>query len=126
MATEHDTGVGRIVTLAVVALAALLVLPTFTGGMMWNWGTGIMGGYGGFEGVPGWIAVLGPVMGLVWLVVLAGGAYLAYRAVTNVDDERTGRTDEAMTELRTAYARGDLTDEEYEKRRDVLGRDADR
>jgi putative membrane protein len=68
--------------------------------------------------LPGWTFVVGVVLQLLFLAVVAGGVYLAYRAVTDRDDE-----DPALAELRVAYARGDLTDDEYERRRDVLERD---
>ena len=122
MAPKLNTGIERIVALALVALAALLVLPMFAGGTMWGWGMGMMGSYDGGN-VPSWMAWVGPVMGLVWLVVILGGAYLVYRAVTNGGNRNR---DDAMAELRVAYARGDLTDEEFEQRRAVLDRNAGR
>nr|WP_302080547.1 SHOCT domain-containing protein [Salinibaculum sp. KK48] len=52
------------------------------------------------------------------LLILLGGGYLVFR---RADEGQTPRNP-AMEELRTAYARGDLTDEEFESRRDKLGR----
>lgn len=61
-------------------------------------------------------------MMLVWLVVLVGIGYFLYcRLVGRMD---TGRTaDPALEELRTAYARGELSDEEYEERRERFRRE---
>jgi putative membrane protein len=47
------------------------------------------------------------------------GEYLLYRAVTGGESD----SDQAMEELRLAYARGDLTDEEYEQPKTALERD---
>jgi len=41
-----------------------------------------------------------------------------YRAIAGSDD-----SDRALEELRLAYARGEMSDEEYEQRRDALERD---
>ena len=65
----------------------------------------------------------GPRRGTVQLLFLAaivGAGYLVYRAVTTADSG----TDQALEELRLAYARGDLTDEEYEQRKEALERDS--
>lgn len=79
-------------------------------GMGW-WGMGQFGG--GFS--PWW----GVGMMLVWFVVLLGIGYLIYRAVTH--GHITNR-DGALEELRHTYARGELSDEEFERRRERLER----
>jgi uncharacterized membrane protein len=64
---------------------------------------------------------------LVWIVlalvvalaVVVGAVYLGYRAVTTQD----GSADPALEELRAAYARGDLSEDEYERRRERLEAD---
>lgn len=121
---------GRLVPILVAVLAALVVLVFLpllfvgTGTMGFgSMGPGMMGtAQGGMwadgGALPGWTFVVGVVLQLLFLAVVAGGVYLAYRAVTDRDDE-----DPALAELRVAYARGDLTDDEYERRRDVLERD---
>ncbi|MFB6164726.1 MAG: SHOCT domain-containing protein [Haloarculaceae archaeon] len=120
MATERTTdGIGRIVlvVLAIVVLAPMLMM-VFAFPMMGAWG-GMMGGYGGYGGYnysPWW----GIAMLVVWLVVLGGGGYLLYRWLGQSGGVGT---DPAMRELRTAYARGDLTDEEFEERRARLERE---
>jgi putative membrane protein len=117
-----DTSDRRLVTFLLVVLGALVVLPllgmgfgmlgygSMMGGMwgggMWNGGT-----------VPGWMLFVGLVMPLLFLLLLVGLVYLVYRLLT--DDDGRGE-DAAIDELRTAYARGDLTDEEYEDRLERL------
>jgi len=56
---------------------------------------------------------------LLFLVAAVAAVYLLYRAITG-----TGDADRALEELRLAYARGDITDEEYEQRKDALERDS--
>jgi putative membrane protein len=109
-------------TLVLLLVAAVILLPLLTvglgGGTM---GGGMMGGMRGSHmwsdgGVPGWW-LLASLLGraLTLLVVLVVG-YLVYRALT----ESGAGTDAAMDELRLAYARGDIDDEEYERRRQTL------
>ena len=106
--------------LILVALAVLLLLPVVT--MLFAWPLMGMGwwmhepvgptGPGGFGGsaTPTWM--LG--FWVVGLVILVGGGYLLYRATTN------SSPDPALEELRRAYARGDLSDDEFEERRQRL------
>jgi putative membrane protein len=114
----------RPLVLVLVALAALLLLPLlFMGfGMM---GTGMMGGtWGGHMwsdgGMTGWAFLLAVLLRLLFLAPLVAGGYLLYRGLTRSESE-----DAALEELRLAYARGDLTEDEYEQRRAALERDAD-
>ncbi|MFB1063082.1 SHOCT domain-containing protein [Natrinema sp. H-ect4] len=103
-------------TLILLILGAIIVLPMLMMGM----GFGGMMGYGGMMGgygtTSGWWPLVGMLVQLVFLLVLLGGGYLVFRRVT---DSRSSRNP-AMEELRTAYARGELTDEEFETRRDKL------
>lgn len=55
------------------------------------------------------------VMLVLWLGLLAGGVYLSYRFVASV-----ASTDSAREALDRAYARGEIADEEYERRRERL------
>ena len=113
-------------TVVLLLVAALILLPLLTmglgGGMM---GGGMMGGgmWGGHMwndgGVSGWWLLVGLVGRVLTLLVVVGVGYLLYRALTESGDG----ADEAMGELRLAYARGDLSDEEYERRRETLERD---
>lgn len=81
-------------------------------------------GAGGW-GMPWGTAGGGPLPALLWLLVLlavvAGLVYLAWRlADERPTAARTGTTD-AREVLETRYARGEIDDEEFERRRDRLG-----
>lgn len=96
------------------------------GGMMGGYG-GMMGGFGGMMGGfgTGW-SFFGMLGQLGFLLLLVGGGYLLYRAL--VDDggaRQYGTGDTAMEELRRAYARGELSDEQFERRRTRLHRGGD-
>lgn len=84
---------------------AFPMMGMWGGGMMWN---------GGFGVSPWW----GVAMMLFWLAVLVGGGYLVYRWLSG-----TATVDPALRELRLAYARGEISDEEFEERRRKLTRD---
>lgn len=107
--TEHLLRVALIIG-GVILLVPLLMM-TFMIPVM---GAGHMGTWNGMTGpVWGWM-----VMGLFWLLLIVAIVYLIYRAADGGD--RSARQDPAIQELRQAYARGDLTDEEFENRRERL------
>lgn len=119
MSTERSSdGLLRIVliVLAVIVLFPMLMMvfaAPMMGMMGWWWGGGTAGGLSPLWGIG---------MMLVWLVVLVGIGYLLYRGlVGGVGSSLTG--DRALEELRVAYARGDLSDEEFEERRAKLSRE---
>jgi putative membrane protein len=125
MATTLDSS--RLVAVALLALAILLAVPLLLwgGGMTGTgamgpgtmWGDGWM--HGGQTGaVSGWWLLVGLVGRLLTLAVLVGLGYLGYRALT-----RDGGRDPALEELRSAYARGDIDDDEFERRRERLRED---
>jgi len=110
-----------------VALGALLVVaPVLVGGTM-GWGAMTGGAWGPTSAGPmmdgagaggAWV----PVAAIRWLLALAAlvaGGFLLYRPVVGTDtaDAAAGP---ALRELRTAYARGDLSEEEYDRRRERL------
>ncbi|MBX0297682.1 SHOCT domain-containing protein [Haloarcula nitratireducens] len=105
-------------TIVLLILGAIIVLPLLTMGM----GFGGMMGYGGMMGVSGttsgWWPLVGMLVPLVFLLVLLGGGYLLVRRVAESPSSQTP----AMEELRMAYARGDLTEEEFAARREKLER----
>lgn len=114
----------RPLVLALVVLAALLLLPLLfvgsgtmsSGGMMGGtWGGHMWGGGGGLTG---WAFLLVVLLRLALLAALVVGGYLLYRGLVRSDS-----TDAALEELRLAYARGDLSDEEFEQRRERLERE---
>lgn len=104
------------VLLIIVALLLLvpLLMMLFALPMM-----GMMGWWGG--GGPGSSVAVSPMWGigmmLLFLLVLVGIGYVLYRVVTR---ESFGGDDQAIEELRTAYARGELSQEEFEQRREDL------
>lgn len=115
-----DTTDRQLVWLALTIVAVLVVVPAFPMGfgMM---GPGPMmggtwsGGMWGAGGASGWM-LGGVVMWLFIPVLVVGVVYLGYRAVTTRDEA----TDPALEELRAVYARGEVSDEEYERRRTRL------
>jgi putative membrane protein len=116
----------RLVVIVLALLGALVLLPTlFMGfGMM---GAGPMGmGHDGMWGsggsTPGWWPVAGLLMQVLFLAAVVGLGYLLYRAVVGAQSSTAGG-DPALEELRLAYARGDLDEEEYERRREHLQRE---
>lgn len=96
----------------VTVFGALLVAATATVSAQPHGGGdgGAMGGWGAFGG---WM--------FLWPVVLIGLlALLVFWAGSRPRSERTDspdRPDRALEELRERYARGDLSDEEFERRR---------
>lgn len=110
MTTESDLVRTLLLVVAIVVLVPVLmmlvawpVMGMWGGGHMWN-GSGGTGMW-----MLGWLPLL---------LLLLGGGYLLYGAV-----DRSEGQDAALEELRLAYARGDLTDEEYENRRERLESD---
>lgn len=117
-----DTRDARLAAIVLVAIAALAVLPmAFMGFGTMGFGpmTGGPGGHGMWGGgaAPGWLPLVAVLLQLLFVAAVVGGGYLVYRAIAGGDD-----TDRALEELRVAYARGELSDEEYERRRDALER----
>ncbi|MFC7139910.1 SHOCT domain-containing protein [Halosimplex aquaticum] len=105
-------------TILLLILGAIIVLPLLTMGM----GFGGMMGYGGmmgqYGGTGGWWPFIGMLVPIIFLLIILGGGYLVFRRMSETQTSRNP----AMEELRTAYARGDLTDEEFEARRERLER----
>lgn len=123
---SEETDDTRLITILLVILGAFVIVPTFFmgfgmmgfGPMMGGTGSGGMWGDGT---IPGWLFTVGVVAQLLFLAAVVGGGYLIYRAVAGSERD----SDRALEELRLAYARGELTDDEYEQRREVLERDAE-
>lgn len=108
---------GSFIRTAFIVLAIILLIPVVmmlvAFPLMGGW---MMGpGYGGqVTPIWGWVIMLIP------LIILIGGGYLLYRAFARDD---VG-TDPALEELRLVYARGELSEEEFETRRSRLQRDS--
>ncbi|WP_137285875.1 SHOCT domain-containing protein [Halorussus salinisoli] len=116
MATNTDQGMLRVVliVLGVLILFPLLMMVfaiPMMGMMGWWWGGGTIEN--------GLSPLWGIGMMLVWLAILVGIGYFLYRGlVGRMDTDSTG--DPALEELRIAYARGELSEDEYQKRRERL------
>lgn len=110
----------RLLWILLAVAAIVLLVPFLSMALMmpmmglWGWGQ-MSGGMWGGGGVWLWL-----LMWLSVLLVVGGGGYLLYRAVRR----SSGRdTDTALEELRLTYARGELTDDEFEERYERLQRD---
>jgi putative membrane protein len=108
--------------LVFLALAALVLLPVVTmavavpmmgPGHGMGWRSGMMGEHGGYGMVPLWSVLTI----LVWISVLGGGGYLLYRLLSGPG---TTTSDPAIEALRVEYARGNISEEDYEERRTKL------
>ena len=121
--TQFTTALGRTARRLAILAVPLLVATTGTatanpGG---SYGGGMMGGGGGlFGGTMG-------LWSLLWMVLLlAVPVYLVYTLARRGEDgtrARSGGTRERpVSVLRERYARGELSDEEFERRRERLER----
>lgn len=118
--------------IGIVLLVVLVVLLFGGAGMMGfgglgMMGPGMMGGYGGMMGGLGAQGFaynpVGSILTLVfWALILAGIVLLVVWLVRNVG--RGGfsspSNNEALEVLKTRYARGEITKEQYEEMRRVL------
>jgi len=110
--SENNDLVRLLLLLVAIVLLLPVLMMVFAWPMMGMWGGGHMwdGGMWNGTGEPGlWLG-----MWIVPLVIFLGGGYLLYRAVTQPGSEGT---DAALEEVRLAYARGELSEEEFEERR---------
>ena len=106
-----------VIQVILIVIALILLLPVlmmaFAWPMMGMWDGGHRWGWEG-EPVSVWIMML---LWLVPLAVILAVGYLLYRGFVR---SKAQSGDPALEELRLAYARGDLTDEEFEARRTRL------
>jgi putative membrane protein len=115
---SESSGSDRTLRLALLLVALLVVGPmlfmvAFAVPMMGMWGSGWMPMH-----EAGWLWPL--VMMIGWLLLLVGAGYVGYRWLSGGGS--LGE-DPALRELRLAYARGELSEEEYEERRAKLRRE---
>jgi putative membrane protein len=74
----------------------------------------------------GWnpFMTFGGVWGVVWMLVLvaltAWAAVVVTRALLPRSERRDDTRDDALDALRARYARGDIDEDEYRKRRETL------
>ena len=103
-----------LMTVLLVGLAILVLAPM----LMMGFAVPMMGGMYSY-GAGGNFGLVGFLVPLAVLLVILGAGYLLVRRVTDHTDSR----DPALEELRSTYARGDLSNEEFETRRQTLERD---
>lgn len=101
----------------VLLVAVVLLGPLLMGGMMMLFVGGLSMGPG-MMGVPGGLQLLVLLFVVLPPVLFALLVVWAWRRFTE------GGEDRALAELRMALARGDITREEYERRRELLDEDA--
>ena len=111
--TSNDSflRIALIVVAAILLIPFLIMLfmvPIMGLGHMWYW-----------NGTAGSLWPL-LIFGLICLLIIFGIIYLLYRAIIGLQRDRS---DVELEELRRAYARGDLTDDEFEERRNRLRRE---
>ena len=118
MSTPRTDQDGTLLRVLLIIVALVLVAPLFMMVFMMPM-MGMMGWSAG--GVPSTGAGMSPLwsigMMLVFLLVLLGIGYLIYRIFTRGS---LSSNDPALEELRLAYARGELSQEEFEQRREDL------
>ena len=108
-----------IIILLVPLLLMFFLFPMmglWAGGHMWDGGHMWNGGMWNGTGAT-WMWL---IMWLIFLLLVIGIGYLLYRAFRGPSAQIT---DSALEELRLSYARGELSDEEYEERRSRLEQD---
>lgn len=111
--TQNDSLLRTVllVLLALLLLPVLMMLVMVP--MMGAAGWSHMWGNGAWNGAGAWLML----MMIVPLLILAGLGYVVYRSAVSSTEQQT---DDALEELRRAYARGDISDEEFERRREKL------
>ncbi|MFP8953731.1 SHOCT domain-containing protein [Natrialbaceae archaeon A-arb3/5] len=111
---DDTTLLRTVLFIAVLVILVPLVLMAVAWPMMGMWGGGHMWNDGAWTGPGMWLVSWVPL--LMLLVV----GYLVYRAAAR---STRAEDDPALEELRLAYARGDISDEEFKQRRERLRRD---
>lgn len=110
---SENTFLRILLAIVVVIVLIPLLMMAFMMPMMGMMGSGHMAdGTSSGGGMWMWLPML-----LVPLIIVGGIGYLLYRVLHQSGDVVS---DPALKELRTAYARGELSDEEFESRRSRL------
>ncbi|APX97886.1 SHOCT domain-containing protein [Natronorubrum daqingense] len=114
MATEDSLVRTIVIVVAAIVLVPILMMALMMP-MMGLWGGGHMWNGRMWDGTGAtWMWLL---MLLVPLLVLLGIVYLLYSVIRQPS---TQQQDTAIEELRAAYVRGDISDEEFAERRERL------
>ncbi|UHQ95160.1 SHOCT domain-containing protein [Haloterrigena alkaliphila] len=114
MTDPHET-IGRYASRATAFAAVLLVAATATASAQPH-GGGAGGGMGGWGAFGGWM-FLWPIvlLGLLALLIVWAGSRRRGDRIDRTD--RADRPDRALEELRERYARGEISEDEFERRR---------
>jgi putative membrane protein len=105
--TRDDSGIRTIATV----VAVLFAIPVLMMSVMVLLG---LSGVGGMPGHAGGWRILLPV---IPLIIFGSAVYVLY---TGIGGRGEQETDRGLDELRAAYARGDLSETEFENRRERL------
>lgn len=112
---QRDSLLWVVLVVLVIVIFVPVLIMAFSMPMM-----GIMGWWGRGGPSTGYSPLWGIGSMLLLLAVILGVGYFVYRGFIG---SHVFERDQALEELRTAYARGDLTDEEFEQRRQRLRQD---
>ena len=118
-------GIVFIVVLAVLLLGGAGMTPALAcGASVGLGGFGMMGGYGPYDGMMGGYGAqgfgfnpLGAILSLVfWALIIGGGVLLVVWLVRNAGRTSLGAPsgDAALEILKTRYARGEITKEQFD------------
>ena len=111
--TRITYSLGGIARLTTAIALPLLLAATGTAAAHTGSTGGMMGGWGLFGGTMGFV-------GLLWMGLFLGvPLFLVYTYLDRRSDERDERP---LSVLRERYARGELSDDEFERRREELQR----
>jgi len=115
METERTSERDRPLRLILIVVASILIIPLVLMAVMMPmmWMVGGMETGGAVSMSPVW----GIGMMLVFLLIVLGVGYALYRTLAQAG---ISSGDPAVEELRVAYARGELSQEEFEQRREAL------
>ncbi|WP_306060846.1 SHOCT domain-containing protein [Natronococcus wangiae] len=111
---ELRDALGRSAGRATVSGAVFLVAATATASAQTHGGGG--GPMGGWDGFGGWM-FLWPILLLGLLALLVVWAGSRRRGDRTVHIDRSDHGDRTLEQLRERYARGEFSDEEFERRR---------
>lgn len=84
---------------------------------MWGWGGN--GGYGMYGGWGSPFAWIGPVMMVLFWIAIVVAIVFAVRYFVR-QAHRTGQDSTAMEILKTRYAKGEISKEEFEEKRQAI------